>query len=409
MNFIRGFSLTTGATGLVFVLGFVNQALLADHLGREAYGRLALWLNTVTIGSMVLGEWLARGSTYVVGTSKTRHAVLHNAILYSLLLGLALLPLVFIQPWLDRTAATMLVVLLAVTLLRKAAEAIAIGEDRLKLYSSIPLVFVATYLAGNSFVYLMGFDLREVLFAWFAASLIAALLGVIFLLPGSTCWNANTAIFRQTFVVGLRGATSVTLIFLMFRSDLYLVEYILGEGALGVYKVSTNFAEMMQRLPNVAGLVLLPKVIRGDEDNTRTTVQVARGIFIFSLLTGGILLFWGDLLLAHTFPKYGDAYLPLTWMLPGLLLAGFGSVLNTKLAGCGYPPVTIILPAIALLLNIVLNLMLIPKMGLIGAAISTSISYGFWALMVTLCFLRYSGLTPIEFLRPPATDGTINA
>ena len=93
-------------------------------------------------------------------------------------------------------------------------------------------------------------------------------------------------------------------------------------------------------------------------------------------------------------------------MLPGLLLAGFGSVLNTRLAGHGYPPVTLVVPAVALVLNVGLNVVLIPSMGLKGAAISTSIAYGVWSLSMTFFFLRYSGLKLGAFLRPTHADGT---
>ena len=408
MNFVRGFSLTAVFTALVFVLGFANQVLLADYLGREAYGRLALWLNTVVIGGMIFGEWLSRGNTYVVGKTNSRHEPLHNSVLYAALLGLALLPMVFLQPWFDRGVALLLAALVALTVLQKAGQAIALGEDRLKLYSVVPLVFIAAYLAGNVVVYLLELGLNEVLYSWFTATLVAAALVIVFLWPGSRGWRLDASSFRRTFEVGMRGASSVTLIFLMFRSDLYLVEWFMGEAALGVYKVSTNFAEMMQRLPNVAGLVLLPKVIRGEDENTRITLQAARGTLLFSLGAAAGLLFFGDLLIAHTFPKYEDAFAPLMWMLPGLLLAGFGSVLNTKLAGRGYPPVTIAVPAVALVLNVVLNMALIPRMGLEGAAISTSIAYGVWSLSMTFFFLRYSGLGLGAFLRRAQADGTIH-
>ena len=408
MNFARGFSLTAVSTALVFCLGFANQVLLADYLGREAYGRLALWLNTVVIGGMIFGEWLGRGSTYVVGKTNSRHEPLRNAVLYATLLGLVLLPLVFLQPWTDKGVALLLAALVVLTVLQKAGQAIALGEDRLKLYSAVPVVFVAVYLGGNVVVYLLELGLDEVLYSWFTATLVAAAMAIVFLWPGSRGRRWDGESFRKTFAVGLRGASSVTLIFLMFRSDLYLVEWFMGEAALGVYKVSTNFAEMMQRVPNVAGLVLLPKVIRGEDESARITLQVARGTLLFSICAGAGLLFFGDLLVAHTFPKYQDALAPLRWMIPGLLLAGFGSVLNTKLAGRGYPPVTIAVPAVALVLNVVLNIVLIPRMGLQGAAISTSIAYGVWSLSMTFFFLRYSGLGVGAFLRLPQADGTIH-
>ena len=73
-------------------------------------------------------------------------------------------------------------------------------------------------------------------------------------------------------------------------------------------------------------------------------------------------------------------------MLPGLIFLGVGSVLNTKLAGLGYPAVTQWAPAVALILNIGLNVFLIPKYGLCGASMATSISYACWAICIAWAY-----------------------
>jgi O-antigen/teichoic acid export membrane protein len=85
-------------------------------------------------------------------------------------------------------------------------------------------------------------------------------------------------------------------------------------------------------------------------------------------------------------------------MLPGLMATGFGSVLNTKLAGEGYPPLTIWAAAAALLTNVLLNLAMIPTWGLEGAAISTSVAYILWAAIVTIGFQRRTGVAWRRFL-----------
>lgn len=182
----------------------------------------------------------------------------------------------------------------------------------------------------------------------------------------------------------------------------------MGAAQVGVYRVAGVFAEMMQRLPNVAGAVLLPKVIRGQEGEELLSLRVARNVLLFSLLCALGLAATGKLLIAFVFPDYQEAYLPLLWMLPGLVVAGFGSVFNTRLAGQGYPALTLWAPALALVLNLALNLALIPAMGLAGAALSTSLAYGLWGLLVARHCLRQLGCGWITFLRgktsPPSIE-----
>ncbi len=62
-------------------------------------------------------------------------------------------------------------------------------------------------------------------------------------------------------------------------------------------------------------------------------------------------------------------------LLPAVFFLSFGSIINTFFWSKGFPIMTIILPIIALAINIGLNIILIPLIGIIGAAIATSISY----------------------------------
>jgi O-antigen/teichoic acid export membrane protein len=144
---------------------------------------------------------------------------------------------------------------------------------------------------------------------------------------------------------------------------------------------------MMQRLPDVAGAVLLAKVVR-DEDVGRMSLRVARGVLAFSLAAALGLLLGGPLFISWLFPAYTEAYTPLVWMLPGLIFLGVGSVFNTKLAGQGYPPITQWAPALAFVLNLLLNMYLIPRWGLRGAALSTSLSYALWAVCIAVAYAR---------------------
>ena len=113
-----------------------------------------------------------------------------------------------------------------------------------------------------------------------------------------------------------------------------------------MYGVATNFTDMVQRVANIASVILLAKIVRG-QDDTRLSLGVGQGIFVFSLLSAVVLIFGGRLLLSVFFPLYPDAYEPLVWLLPGMLFLGFGAVFNAKLMGEGYPSMTLWAPGIA--------------------------------------------------------------
>lgn len=405
MNFLRGFSLNAASTGLVFALGLLNQSLLNNTLSGEDFGRLRWWGTTALLGALVFGEWLNKGNAYAAGKGAAREKLAGNTLAYAVLLALVLIGGVLgaaVGVWLPQGGAqywVLLAGLVAVLVLQKGVDAIFLGQDQLKPYSLLPVVFICCYLGGNLVVLEGGGGgLDEVLVVWVASAGLVTLAG-LWLLCRKRRLGADRQLWAQVRGVGTRGGVSVILVYLLFRSDQYLVEHLLGVASLGVYSVAVIFAEMMQRLPNVAGAVLMPKVIQGQEGEGGLSLRVARNILLFSLLCALMLLAAGKLLIALFFARYPEAFVPLLWMLPGLVVAGFGSVFNTRLAGQGYPPITLWAPGLALGLNVALNLALIPALGLTGAALSTSLAYGLWGLLIARHALRQLGCGWGAFLR----------
>lgn len=416
MNFLRGFSFNAACTGLVFGLGFLNQSLLSRILSQEDFGRLALWTTTAMLGALVFGEWLNKGNAYTAGKGGPGGKLAGNTLVYSLGLAVVLalgalatcgLSVPFL-PQMEAEYWLLLVGLVGLLGLQKAIESIFLGQDRIKAYSLLPVLFILCYLGGNLLVLrVWGGGLTQVLEVWISSIGTAALAGLALLWHSDRRLGVGRELWGQVLKVGGRGEISVVLVFLLFRSDQYLVEHFLGVAQVGVYRVAGIFAEMMQRLPNVAGAVLLPKVIRGQASAPGLSLRVARNILLFSLLCAAGIIILGKFLLALSFPKQADAYAPLLWMLPGLVISGFGSVFNTHLAGQGYPAITLWAPALALAANIALNLELIPAIGLKGAALSTSLAYGLWGALATHRCLRQAGFTWTAFLRGRPADSTI--
>jgi Na+-driven multidrug efflux pump len=88
---------------------------------------------------------------------------------------------------------------------------------------------------------------------------------------------------------------------------------------------------------------------------------------------------------------------------------GIGSVFNARLIGEGYPPITIWAPAAALALNVGANLWLVPWLGLRGAALSTSLAYAVWGVLVTGYCLRRTGNGWSQILRPPSLGAILRS
>jgi O-antigen/teichoic acid export membrane protein len=401
MNFFRGFSINLLCTGLTFGIGFANQVIITRSLGKEGRGELTLIATFIMLATLLMGEWLSRGNTYVVGRENQGRAALANTLIYSVVLGLFLLVAAIVCTrlggvesfeYLGRREIVFPVAGIALAVVaQKAVQAIALGQNRVVLYALMPVLFISTYFVSTLVaIYIYDASLHGVLNAWLVGAAVSLVVTVI----STWRWERielrlDAALFSRVVSIGGRGAISSILIFLLFRSDVYLVKHFLGIEAVGIYGVAVIIAEMMQRVPNLAGSVLLPRVMAADAGSAeRLSSSVARNILLFSLAVALLLIVVGEPIISLFGEHFSAAYGPLIWMLPGLVAAGFGSVLNTKLAAEGYPAITIWAPGVALALNVALNLLLIPAMGLVGAAMATSVAYVIWTALVALYYWR---------------------
>lgn len=264
-------------------------------------------------------------------------------------------------------------------------------------YNFIPVCLILLFFGGDLIVLLItGYGLPGVMTSWLIACVICSLVSIALLWRANTVgWVPGRDLFGVSMRLGLRAMLTSLLIMLMFRVGVYLVKYFLGAGATGIYSIAILFADLLQKIPNIAGTVLFSKVASGvSEIEDQLTARVSRSIFFATLLGALSLAAVGRFLIPLLFGEdFSGAYVPLLCMLPGVVAAASGSVVNTNLWGRGYPRITVIAPGTALLVNIVLNLLLIPRMGLIGVGLSTSIVYTLWTALIFRHFVHGSSCT----------------
>ena len=76
----------------------------------------------------------------------------------------------------------------------------------------------------------------------------------------------------------------------------------------------------------------------------------------------------GAMISAWSCPAFGPSFAPLLVLLPGVVALSGSNVVGSYLRGIGRPGITSSISLIALAVNLVLNLVLIPRYGIIGAS-----------------------------------------
>ena len=142
-------------------------------------------------------------------------------------------------------------------------------------------------------------------------------------------------------------------------------------------------AEILWFFPNAVGFVIFPKATATKPEAmsafTPKVFWITLGVTALGAM-GLVVLGKSFIQLIYSLNFVG-AYLPMLVLLPGVILLGGAKVLTNEIAGRGYPQYNSLNAGIAFILTVIFDLILIPRYGILGAALASSISYavGFFA------------------------------
>ena len=454
MRFLHSFSLRLGSEGVVFAAALGNQILISRMLGPEGMGHYKILATTVMLLVVAFGEAIGRSNAYLVGGDPKSLAPLStNTVFYGMAVGVVLSGIflfgAFFSLWPDRGGRSIMwflaFLVVAATVLYRGLQMLFLGLERMGVYNVLPAFFALVYLIGNGIALKgIGGGLVGVMTSWAIAGTLAFLLAYRLLkrmsdkkpqstqkpcrgAKGQGSWRAlpcspapllpccsplwrkcvrsiggslDGRLFIHSMRLGFRAMWISLLLVLLFRVDIYLVDHFLGEVATGVYSIAIVFAEMLQKIPNVAGTVLFSKIAGGvREEEDRLTARVSRSILAITVVAAGGIALVGGWLTPFLFgAEFEGAYLPLLCMLPGVLAMASGSVVNTNLWARGYPLPAVIAPIAAVCTNLALNVFLIPKIGLIGAGLAKTVAYVLWAGLLFGYFATHASLSVRELV-----------
>jgi len=185
---------------------------------------------------------------------------------------------------------------------------------------------------------------------------------------------------------------------LHLRIDQYICAYFLAPADVGLYAIAVNFASLLLKIPEATGTVMFPR-LAGSKDREAhvATTRVCRyTLFILAVGIGAFAVV-GPVLIPFLYGrKFNGAVRPLLILLPGVLMMALYQLLTRNFTSRNKQQINIFAACVALSLNVGLNLILIPRYGISGAALANGISYATAALTLLVAFVRDSGHSVAE-------------
>jgi O-antigen/teichoic acid export membrane protein len=202
-------------------------------------------------------------------------------------------------------------------------------------------------------------------------------------------------ILRSLVKMGIVYALTTMLLQWNYKVDVLLLKRMLPLSEVGFYSLGVSITEQLWLLPYAMGVVLMSRTANAtnNEQILETTARLLRFAFPLALV-GGLLM---ALLTPFILPLiFGEKFIPsiqvVQAILPGIVIFMVFRILESYFAGIGKPWISMGFLIPSLLINVGLNLWLIPLFGILGSAWATNASYLFATLLCVITFTRMSGL-----------------
>ena len=390
------------------VLSIGSAIILARFLGPSNRGLLALALLIPSIA----GTFCRLGQDTVNATfaglyKDQRSSLFLQSVVVAVLGGLvSVLAVVAFFFWLPiergqfaklSPAMVFLVCLVApVSILGALMGALVRGVGRITTAAKIRVAEAALRFALiGLFVAVLGYRLEFVVLLAVLLPLGGAALSIWIVRQYATVRPSQFSgkLFKKSMNFGSMVCLSTLAGFLVYRLDQGMLGYMVTATQVGLYVVAVGLAEKMKMLPGAITSAFLPRLANELPARQSQVPAVFRYALVVSIAAMLIAAVLGAPVILLLFGRaYTGSIVPFLILLPGIAALGGGSVLSSDLLAREKPKYSMVFGYSGLCVNVVLNLLLIPAIGIAGAALASSITYMFTCSLALVFYRRESGV-----------------
>ncbi len=166
-----------------------------------------------------------------------------------------------------------------------------------------------------------------------------------------------------------------------YRIDIFMLGFYQSQTEVGLYVAPYNMYEAFLFIPVSFGTAIFPHIVpllrlkHYDNFGKQLSNLIYPLLVIMLPVTAFLMVFSYDLVELMFGPEYERGALALTIISGGLILHSFNNIFGRILYSINQEKYQLKISAIAMVANILLNLILIPKYSINGASISTIISF----------------------------------
>ncbi|WP_394666479.1 polysaccharide biosynthesis C-terminal domain-containing protein [uncultured Chryseobacterium sp.] len=383
---------------LILILNFGLVIYSTNMWGSEGKGFISLVIADLTVISFFANIFVGSSMSYFASKFKTEE-ILPFAYLWSVLVGI-LVPLIF--RFNNASAYFGYLVMLSVLSSILAANVnLFVGQQNIRMfniYTALQQIVHVIFIL--IIVYLIKITSVDAYFLAQIGSFGILLLGSSFQVF-KTCdlkrISFSKKIGGKLFNYGWKTQLSAFLQFLNNRLSFYFLEYFKGVVSVGIFSVGIAFSEAIWTVSRSLSVVLYSDVLNNsnaDEAIEKTKVSLKISFLVTLSFILAMLLIPGQLYSMIFGKDFSQTKEIILFLSPGILAIAVSNIIGHYFAGINKLRILNVKSLIGLVFTIISSFCIIPKWGIRGACIITSVSY---CISSGILFWRFYQMTEFRF------------
>jgi O-antigen/teichoic acid export membrane protein len=404
-------TLLTQVPTLLF--GFISSILVTRTIGAKGVGVVSIFQSDIELFNLFLSLSLAAAFVYFIASNKISITKLAGIAIIALFSGTFLLSAIlflvnsiFDQPFLFPKGHNTLfynlylIVVFFLTMFNTFTGALFQGRA---LFRYVNLVSIATSvlnLAGFSLMFIISRNSMEAVSVKWALCVtltvvcINTALWLYLYIRHIGLWPSFRFSYRDEikplllFVVIMYLSDLVN--FFNYRLDLWIVEYYNGTEQVGYYSRAANVSQLLWVISIPIANVLIPYMTSSKKPGENSEVftffsRLNTTVVLFAVM---LLILSADLIIPMVYgADFFRAVLPFKLLLAGILFSCMSKVMSLYPYVMGKVRYNLIATAVGFAFTVTLDILLIPKYGIIGASIASLVCY--FSIFATNCFFVF--------------------
>lgn len=205
---------------------------------------------------------------------------------------------------------------------------------------------------------------------------------------------------------GVRIVPGTIATFLGYRADAFLIGALLASPvAVGLYSLAVGFSELLFYVPDSIAMAFFPRIAASGRSQADAFAPlVARQTVLLTVVAAIFMIPVASTVIIVLLPAFSGSIPALIVITPGIVALSISKVLSGYVSGLGKPLPVGAIAVVSVTVNIVANLILIPRVGIVGAATASLLSYSVNAILMVALSSRLARVSPWALVVPRPSD-----